>query len=72
MTKKKEYLEKIKDLSAEDIENEIIKLKKELIFFNIKKKTKQNVKTSLIKYTKNCISQLLTIEAKSLKLNPKP
>lgn len=52
----------IENLTIEKIQNKIIELKKELILLNIKKVTKQNIKSHLIKKNKYQISQLLTLQ----------
>nr|YP_009398949.1 ribosomal protein L29 [Cliftonaea pectinata]ARW68155.1 ribosomal protein L29 [Cliftonaea pectinata] len=57
------------DLTLVNIQNEIIKLKKELVILNIKKKTKQQVKPNNIKKTKHFISQMLTLEQIKIKYN---
>lgn len=61
----------IKDLTIEDIQNKIIELKKELILLNIKKVTKQNIKSHLIKKNKHQISQLLTLQHNYINKNTK-
>ncbi len=62
MIKKKQYLQEIKKLNIQEIQNEIIKQKKELVLLKIKCKTKQKIKTHLIKQLKNKIAQLITLE----------
>lgn len=43
-----------------EINTQILKLKKEIILLKVKQKTKQKIKTHLIKKTKHKISQILT------------
>nr|QCI06451.1 ribosomal protein L29 [Dictyurus purpurascens] len=51
-----------KELTIDEIEKKVIEIKKELIFLQIKQKTKQKIKTHLIKEKKNQIAQLLTLK----------
>nr|YP_009396039.1 ribosomal protein L29 [Dasya naccarioides]ARW65225.1 ribosomal protein L29 [Dasya naccarioides] len=53
--------QKITKLTNQEINNKIIKLKKELILLKIKQATKQNIKPHKIKKIKHQISQLLTL-----------
>nr|QCI06054.1 ribosomal protein L29 [Delesseria sanguinea] len=62
MSKTKESLKQLKLLKIEDIQNKIIELKKDIILLKIKQKTKQKIKTHLLKRTKHEISQLMTLE----------
>nr|YP_009391900.1 ribosomal protein L29 [Acrosorium ciliolatum]ARW60044.1 ribosomal protein L29 [Acrosorium ciliolatum] len=56
-------------LTMEEINKQIITLKKELLILKIKKSTKQTVKPHLLKIKKNKIAQMLTI--KTLYMNKK-
>nr|YP_009395220.1 ribosomal protein L29 [Bryothamnion seaforthii]ARW63988.1 ribosomal protein L29 [Bryothamnion seaforthii] len=53
---------KQKESIQADLDQNIIKLKKELVFLRIKKVTKQKTKPHLIRKTKNRISQIRTIK----------
>nr|CRF40163.1 Ribosomal protein L29 [Laurencia snackeyi] len=57
--KKRKKTNKIVNISTQ--EEIIINLKKELIFMNIKRKTKQDIKPHLIKQIKNKISRIFTL-----------
>lgn len=59
-------MKKLETLDIETIQNKIIELKKELIVYQIKKATKQNIKTHIIKNIKHEISQMLTLETQIL------
>ena len=61
----------MRDLTIEDIQKKIIELKKELILLNIKKVTRQNIKSHLIKKNKHQISQLLTLQHNHINKNTK-
>lgn len=62
MSKTKENFKQLKVLKIENIQNRIIKLKKDIILLKIKQKTKQKIKSHLLKTTKHEISQLMTLE----------
>nr|QCI07073.1 ribosomal protein L29 [Haraldiophyllum bonnemaisonii] len=53
------------DLNIEEINNQIIKLKKELLELKIKQKTKQDIKPHLLKNIKHRIAQMLTLKTLS-------
>lgn len=57
----------IHNLSIEEIQDKIIKIKKEIIELNIKKATKQNIKSHTLKEKKHELAQILTIETIKLK-----
>ena len=52
----------LQELNIEDIQNRIINIKKEIIELNIKKATKQNIKSHILKNKQHELAQLLTIE----------
>ncbi len=52
----------MKKIYNKEIEKQIIELKKQLIFYKIKKATKQNIKPHVIKNTKYQISKLFTLD----------
>lgn len=52
----------MKKIYNKDIEKQIIELKKELIFYKIKKATKQDIKPHIVKHTKRKISKLFTLD----------
>nr|YP_009346813.1 50S ribosomal protein L29 [Gracilaria firma]APR74348.1 50S ribosomal protein L29 [Gracilaria firma] len=56
----------IKHLTNNEIEEKIIKLKKELFNLKLKKATRQTIKPHLFKHKKHELAQLLTI--KNIKL----
>nr|YP_010951581.1 50S ribosomal protein L29 [Laurencia catarinensis]WMP12520.1 50S ribosomal protein L29 [Laurencia catarinensis] len=58
MKKRKKTNKIVHTKTQEDI---IVKLKKELIFVNIKRKTKQEIKPHLTKQIRNKISRILTL-----------
>nr|YP_009392526.1 ribosomal protein L29 [Caloglossa monosticha]ARW61088.1 ribosomal protein L29 [Caloglossa monosticha] len=60
MLKKKEYFEEIKKLDYKELDYKIIMLKKLLISYRIKLKTKQKIEPHKIKQTKKQIAQILT------------
>lgn len=57
----------IHHLSIEETQNRIIEIKKEIIELNIKKATKQNIKSHILKEKKYKLAKLLTIETIKLK-----
>nr|QCI05065.1 ribosomal protein L29 [Callithamnion tetricum] len=54
-------------LNIKTIQDAIIKTKKEIIELNIKKATKQNIKSHILKLKQHELAQLLTIETIKLK-----
>nr|YP_010197022.1 ribosomal protein L29 [Crassiphycus corneus]UAD84826.1 ribosomal protein L29 [Crassiphycus corneus] len=52
----------IKYLTINEIEEKIIKLKKEIFELKLKQATRQNVKPHLFKHKKHELAQLLTIK----------
>lgn len=62
MTLKLKLKKEFYNFNSNNIENEIIELKKELILLKTKKKTKQTIKTHTIKEIKYKISQMLRLE----------
>nr|QCI08964.1 ribosomal protein L29 [Wrangelia sp.] len=50
------------ELNLQQIEDQILEIKKELIKYHIKKNTKQDIKPHIIKKLKHKLSQLLTLE----------
>jgi len=61
MHKKYQYLQKLKELTNEEIKKEIIKLKKELVSINFQLKTKQKNSSHMKQKIKTQIAQLNTI-----------
>nr|YP_009397487.1 ribosomal protein L29 [Dasyclonium flaccidum]ARW66673.1 ribosomal protein L29 [Dasyclonium flaccidum] len=55
-------LQQNENLSLEQIEEKIIRLKKELVLLNIKKTTKQKISPNIIRKTKHEISKMLRLE----------
>nr|YP_009392938.1 ribosomal protein L29 [Caloglossa intermedia]ARW61500.1 ribosomal protein L29 [Caloglossa intermedia] len=59
---KKKYLEEVKKLSSKELEDRIVTLKKKLISYKIKLKSKQKTEYHKIKQTKIQIAQILTLK----------
>nr|YP_009399152.1 ribosomal protein L29 [Taenioma perpusillum]ARW68549.1 ribosomal protein L29 [Taenioma perpusillum] len=66
MQKKHKNLKEFKQLTKEEREERIIDLKKELIFINIKLKTKQNSSSHIVRKIKTQIAQLYTLQTLGL------
>lgn len=52
----------IKNFQLEEIENEIIKLRKTLVFLRFEKVTKYEIKTHFFKYYRRKLNQLITLK----------
>ena len=52
----------LSSINMEDIDKNIIKLKKELMIYRIKKASKQTIKPHIIKKTKYQIAKILTLK----------
>jgi ribosomal protein L29 len=52
----------IKFLQLEEIENEIIKLRKDLVFLRFEKVTKYKIKTHFFKHYRRKLNQLITLK----------
>lgn len=61
--KKEEWI----NLSIDEIKQNIISTKKEIVLMQINKKTKQTIKPHEIKNKKHILAQLLTLETLKLK-----
>nr|QUE28838.1 ribosomal protein L29 [Porphyropsis coccinea] len=59
----KSNIEEIRNLSLQDIQSQIITIKKEIFSLRLKKATRQLEKTHLFKKNKNLLAQLLMVEA---------
>nr|YP_010199032.1 ribosomal protein L29 [Hydropuntia urvillei]UAD88481.1 ribosomal protein L29 [Hydropuntia urvillei] len=57
-------IQEINNLTHNEIEEKIVKLKKEIFELKLKQATKQNIKSHLFKHKKHQLSQLLTIQHK--------
>ena len=59
-------ISEIKNYDLETIQNEIIRIRKELFELRIKKGTRQSLKPHLFKHTQHRLNQLIFLEAKKL------
>ena len=55
-------IDEIKKLSIDEINKEIINLKKEIFDLKFKQSTKQKIKPHIFKHKKHTLAQLLTLE----------
>nr|YP_063599.1 ribosomal protein L29 [Gracilaria tenuistipitata var. liui]Q6B8W1.1 RecName: Full=Large ribosomal subunit protein uL29c; AltName: Full=50S ribosomal protein L29, chloroplastic [Gracilaria tenuistipitata var. liui]AAT79674.1 50S ribosomal protein L29 [Gracilaria tenuistipitata var. liui] len=58
-------IQDIQDFTDKEIEEKIIKLKKEIFDLKLKQATRQNVRSHLFKHKKHQLAQLLTIKKDS-------
>nr|YP_010338156.1 ribosomal protein L29 [Erythrolobus coxiae]UNJ17741.1 ribosomal protein L29 [Erythrolobus coxiae] len=56
-------LKQMREMTSEDINEEIIKTKRELLELRVQKATRQSLKPHLFKSAKNKLAKLLTIES---------
>lgn len=59
-------IDNIQNLNPDQLEDKIIQLKKDLFDLQIKKATKQSIKTHLFKHKKHELAQILTIKHQKL------
>ena len=58
-------IDEIKDLTADDLEKEILNIKKKLFKLRIARKTKKEFKSHQLKHEKHRLAQLLMIQNKN-------
>lgn len=56
-------IEKIREMTNDDISNEIVKIKRELFDLRLKRATKQSFKSSQFGYMRHRLGQLMTVES---------